>query len=382
MLSLVALVVGYHAFGAALATLGRLMYASMEWFSAMERAKIALRLLGLALVVGGGAYALRHGPAPRWARALVLALLLGRTAVAYQRSLRFQDSGSLGPLRTTSPARSALRDVSSHRPQRSYQLNNHGLRGPDFTPRPAPGTLRVAVVGDSYVFGLGVGDDETLPMRLQARLPPPRHAARLEVLNLGIPGNNLESHVLACQHAWDALGAALVVLVYHLPNDFARWDLQDERRDAGRWSLFSALSFIQGREVANALVTRLIVDGGGLAPFPAPAAQLEVLDAVLPALDRAQRDRPLIVLPVEFIHLPGAVERFARRPATVVTRRFGFDADLLIPVDGHPNAAGFRAYAEAVREAGPRLSQWRDLFREDATGAEGPPPGSPRGGPR
>ena len=48
-------------------------------------------------------------------------------------------------------------------------VNSLGLRSPELAAR-APGEVRVLVLGDSLVYGQGVGDDETLPHRLQSLL--------------------------------------------------------------------------------------------------------------------------------------------------------------------------------------------------------------------
>jgi hypothetical protein len=72
--------------------------------------------------------------------------------------------------------------------------------------------------------------------------------------------------------------------------------------------------------------------------------------------------RPLVVLPVEFIPLPGARERFAARENVAVARRFGFQQEYLIPVDGHPNGAGNQAFAAAIVEAMRTLPRLRTVF--------------------
>jgi len=58
------------------------------------------------------------------------------------------------------------------------------MRDLERAPEPAPGVLRVALVGDSFVFGEGVPLEKALPARLQADL-----GAKFEILNLGWPGD-------------------------------------------------------------------------------------------------------------------------------------------------------------------------------------------------
>ncbi len=62
-------------------------------------------------------------------------------------------------------------------------INGQGLRAPrDYAPEPPPGRLRVAVFGDSMVFGEEVDDDQTVPHHLERALDGS------EVLNFGVHG--------------------------------------------------------------------------------------------------------------------------------------------------------------------------------------------------
>jgi hypothetical protein len=67
-------------------------------------------------------------------------------------------------------------DVTAH-------INNFGFRGPDMTEEKPEGVTRIFLVGDSYTFGVGAKDDETIPSLLQARLDPGRKM--FEVINVG-----------------------------------------------------------------------------------------------------------------------------------------------------------------------------------------------------
>src|SRR4051812_26327091 len=54
--------------------------------------------------------------------------------------------------------------------ERGATVNAMGFRGAAFAEPKRPGGYRIAVVGDSFTFGVGVGDDETLPAHLQREL--------------------------------------------------------------------------------------------------------------------------------------------------------------------------------------------------------------------
>ena len=64
-------------------------------------------------------------------------------------------------------------------------INRIGLRGPELKPRHSI-QKRIIILGDSVVFGHGVGDDETWPAQLQALLG--QNGREIEVLNGGVPG--------------------------------------------------------------------------------------------------------------------------------------------------------------------------------------------------
>lgn len=63
-------------------------------------------------------------------------------------------------------------------------INALGLRGPEAPLETNPGRLRLLVLGDSVTFGFNVEDEETLPVRLEARLRARGRA--VEVLNGGV----------------------------------------------------------------------------------------------------------------------------------------------------------------------------------------------------
>lgn len=71
----------------------------------------------------------------------------------------------------------------------SVHTNAAGFRERDFTDAKPPGTYRIAVVGDSFTFGNGIGQQERYSNLLQAQLP-----AHVEVLNFGRPGANTPEH--------------------------------------------------------------------------------------------------------------------------------------------------------------------------------------------
>ncbi|HEX8010051.1 MAG TPA: GDSL-type esterase/lipase family protein [Casimicrobiaceae bacterium] len=69
-----------------------------------------------------------------------------------------------------------------------YRTNSQGLRGAEQTPARIPGRARVAVLGDSVVFGLGIPEEATLPVQLEQLAD--KVGVGLEAWNLGVPANN------------------------------------------------------------------------------------------------------------------------------------------------------------------------------------------------
>lgn len=79
-------------------------------------------------------------------------------------------------------------------PEIGYEVrfNRFGFREREFAELPAPGVFRVAAVGDSFTFGLGLPAEEGWTRGLEGRLGA-AGGGTYEVLNFGVPGYN------ACQ---------------------------------------------------------------------------------------------------------------------------------------------------------------------------------------
>jgi lysophospholipase L1-like esterase len=95
---------------------------------------------------------------------------------------------------------------------RSYAINRHGLRGPDFDGK-QPGERRILTVGDSITFGWEISDDaDTYPGQLQAlldaRAAPGR---RFRVINAGVPRYTSEQVLRFLQDRAPELQPDLVV---------------------------------------------------------------------------------------------------------------------------------------------------------------------------
>lgn len=81
-----------------------------------------------------------------------------------------------------------------------HAVNEHGYRGAARAAERVEGDgPRLVALGDSFTFGMGVGDAEALPAALETELRR-QGDARAEVLNFGVPGYNLHESVDQYRH--------------------------------------------------------------------------------------------------------------------------------------------------------------------------------------
>lgn len=119
------------------------------------------------------------------------------------------------------------------------RTNADGFRGGPLPAAKPPGTVRIAVLGDSFTFGYGVRERQAYPARLARRLARAVPGCRIEVVNLGVPGAGPLDYL----HHLERTGARLVpdvVLVGVFANDVN--DLYQVRRFRARspyWTLAS-----------------------------------------------------------------------------------------------------------------------------------------------
>lgn len=260
--------------------------------------------------------------------------------------------------------------------ERQVSTSSYGLRGPERPPDKAPGTFRIAGLGDSFMFGWGVADGETyvelLERRLNAAAGPGR---RFEVLNFAVPGYNTALEVATFEHRALRFEPDLV-LVHFIGNDLALPHFLRPPRGVspGRWylaDLVRALSRRDEPEPSEDLLQRY---------FSAPDElhdELRDFDymhgeigfrSAMQRLGALTRERDI---PVLFMFLAGDNPRFEM--PREVARAQGFHVlDVLphfhdymvrngleltkevwretfyIPDDGHPTPLAHRVYADAL----------------------------------
>lgn len=117
---------------------------------------------------------------------------------------------------------------------KAIRLNDKGLRSErTYSPKKPQGILRLMVLGDSFVFGFGVSNDETFTALLETKYPG------LEALNLGVAAYGLDQILLA----YRAIGKNFesdYVFIGLFPEDF--WRSTRAFTDAGYAKPYFSLS--------------------------------------------------------------------------------------------------------------------------------------------
>jgi GDSL-like Lipase/Acylhydrolase family len=100
------------------------------------------------------------------------------------------------------------------------EINSDGWRGPDVPLAAAPGTFRIALLGDSYIEGFEVPFEKTVGEVLEGHLSALR-GGRVEVLNFGHGGYGTTQELLTLQHEVWKYSPDLVLLAVTTGNDIS-----------------------------------------------------------------------------------------------------------------------------------------------------------------
>ena len=116
-----------------------------------------------------------------------------------------------------------------------HRTNSRGVRGPEYSDTPAPGTVRIVVAGDSFTMGHRVQESETYVARLEAALSHAGGSPRYEVVNLGLSGLNARQVLLRLRPIGLAYHPHLVIYGYN-PNDIDDAGYRETTRRRARHS--------------------------------------------------------------------------------------------------------------------------------------------------
>lgn len=251
-------------------------------------------------------------------------------------------------------------------------INGAGFRGAE--PSPASGRRRIVLVGDSFAFGYGVADDETLAHFIEGELRS-AHGAEVEVLNLGVPGYGVHQMDALVRKTLDRYRPDVVILqmvkadVLRQPpasQTSGAWLDEGVRAVLRRSALAAivmpplkrALMVLRGTDAASILSEAVVRE-----LWARDAGRINALHAYL-----AGRGIPLVFVPYTAHESHRALVEMARsdlndgilivddmyrrmREYSLEHHEARIENDLLrIPDDNHPTGASYRIAAEAVVE--------------------------------
>lgn len=96
-----------------------------------------------------------------------------------------------------------------------YEYSSKFIRDREYPRKPPDGVSRIAMVGDSFVFGEGVPIERTLPRQVEARL-----GKHYEVINAGVVGADTADEVRLLGQIVSEVECTRAIVVF-IPNDIA-----------------------------------------------------------------------------------------------------------------------------------------------------------------
>ena len=170
------------------------------------------------------------------AAALLFAVLAGLAGVAGELVLRAiapqTDDQRLGVSLEGSARRYGLRPhARAIEVGVQVETNSLGFREREYPQARVPGVRRVAVLGDSFTFGVGTEFAEIYSKALEARLN--RSGARAEVINFGVGGYNTVMELATWREQARRFKPDLVILGYVL-NDTQGWQPDEGAMPGGK----------------------------------------------------------------------------------------------------------------------------------------------------
>src|SRR6266403_352890 len=104
----------------------------------------------------------------------------------------------------------------------NVRINSDGLRDREHAIQKPAGTLRIAVLGDSYVEGMNVPLEKTFPAVLERELSSCAALGdrQVEVINFGVSGYGTAQELLTLrEHVWK-YDPDIILLAFYTGNDF------------------------------------------------------------------------------------------------------------------------------------------------------------------
>jgi|GEM_PF-3403493 len=115
-----------------------------------------------------------------------------------------------------------------------FRINGQGLRADEDYPEEHPGRARILLVGDSFVFGIGVELQDTLGEQLERAFDADgQPGPPVEVVSVGVPSYGLDHYTKLVERWLPRLHPDLVLVALFPGNDLIDYDLSElDRRTA------------------------------------------------------------------------------------------------------------------------------------------------------
>lgn len=96
-------------------------------------------------------------------------------------------------------------------------LNEKGLRGKSYPYEKKSGVYRIIILGDSFVFGLGVGDEDLFSLKLEELFK--RYGKDVEVINMGLNGFGTDQEYLLLEYEGFDYSPDMLIIFFFVGND-------------------------------------------------------------------------------------------------------------------------------------------------------------------
>lgn len=247
-------------------------------------------------------------------------------------------------------------------------VNALGLRDREVSADVGEGEFRVAVLGDSFPFGIGVSYEDSIPARMESVLQesaPP--GVRIRTLNFGVPSYNSEQELLQLETLAMPLRPRAVMLLFALNDIYPKmWVFEKRRALLPRVAQRSyALSFLFAGFRAVATAGTPPESAAGLEDYRPDHPRWLAIDRSITEMHRLCRARgvPFVVFTYD------EAERAPVAMVRAIGEREGFPVVNIVPwrdrrwlgqdprryansvVDGHPNPQGCEIYARLFAES-------------------------------
>jgi hypothetical protein len=248
------------------------------------------------------------------------------------------------------------------RPEFNYpiEINTHGMRQHELPKLKPARTKRIAVLGDSFIWGIGVADDDRLTELIENRLQS------TQVLNFGVSGYApIQYHLMVPRVM--ALDPDIIVLVFCLANDFVDNVLF---MGHGRYKPYAELEHgklqVRGHPIPNTRVFGYVAPEPILGSFLLGGAHDYLVDASPPqaglvAFEPASLYKPDADLPPDILAAKQAAIAINKALMTEISQSFKREGlDVLVvsaPSKREYNPLGETGHVDTYHEAEDILKQ-------------------------